>query len=818
MPTSPSTQPTMTDGYWRVADDEDEDNLVNANDNGVSDEGVPAATVTPSPKSSSRRWGLGAVTVEPIVFLFTFASGLVEPTTQAFIYYKVCVSTVNETMICSSLSNGSYETEENLVQALSSHWLLAAMLSYQIPAFFGSFVYGALSDRVSRKLVLLLPSISHLLGAAILLLNAVYPSWPLAAVLLSSLVAGVGGGWMTCLLACFSYLSEVSSEESRTFHIVVVETAISGSLALSFFLSGLILDRTSFRFVFALAVAFNAATIVYTLAGIPEISRRSSGSGRVTCGQFCARVCHPTELKKTAMIVTKKRDHNRRLYIVVIIAIVFSSYVSFQPILSLGYLYVKRYPLSWSQSLYGQFKGVCIAVTGICAIVLVPLLKKKFYATETMMLVASLVSMFLSIILYGVSVKTWMLFLVPVVGFMMDIQFTCLRSMLSKMVDNHELGQAFAVFAATQCIGDIVSSTAFNTIYPSTLHFWNGLCFLIGAIISLVPIALAIWLHRHMQRDAELCRPEVLTTEVLVDDDDVIITGDNGQLHTSDDVDPEYDSDAADGLLSSATNEGVKSSVTHTANGPLHKLVSQEVFAVIGDTELWKVKLWSVIPQQGNNRTSRHAWLTMETLDRSRLQQKLHELHGLKTHSKALLKRFNRLYVEYEDWFNRQRQMFLDAIKCTQLAVTTLLPRDITTIRHLRAVKCMADRLKSAGMGVYCAERLDDMLGFWQSFQELAEELSGSLIADVGEFAESVSRMYDPQLQTEIVLLHRRLLLQSSEEFDFKDLRSSQHNHYTYRIMLCDYAFQGLVSFLPQLLRLAARLCHLVTRMHIEKE
>ena len=50
-------------------------------------------------------------------------------------------------------------------------------------------------------------------------------------------------------------------------------------------------------------------------------------------------------------------------------------------------------------------------MTGTCAIVLVPLLKKKFYATETMMLVASLVSMSLSIILYGVSVKTWMLFL-----------------------------------------------------------------------------------------------------------------------------------------------------------------------------------------------------------------------------------------------------------------------------------------------------------------------------------------------------------------------------------------------------------------------
>ena len=48
---------------------------------------------------------------------------------------------------------------------------------------------------------------------------------------------------------------------------------------------------------------------------------------------------------------------------------------------------------------------------GVSALVLVPLLKRKFYATETMMLVASLVSMSLSILLHGVSVKTWMLFL-----------------------------------------------------------------------------------------------------------------------------------------------------------------------------------------------------------------------------------------------------------------------------------------------------------------------------------------------------------------------------------------------------------------------
>ena len=126
---------------------------------------------------------------------------------------QVCLARINDTTICENLSNGSYEAEENLVQASSSHWLLAAMLSYQIPGFIASFIYGALSDRVSRKLVLLLPSVGHLIGAAFLLLNAMCPQWPMAAVMLCPLAAGIGGGWMTCLLACFSYLSEV-----RTFH------------------------------------------------------------------------------------------------------------------------------------------------------------------------------------------------------------------------------------------------------------------------------------------------------------------------------------------------------------------------------------------------------------------------------------------------------------------------------------------------------------------------------------------------------------------------------------------------------------------------
>ena len=75
----------------------------------------------------------------------------------------------------------------------------------------------------------------------------------------------------------------------------------------------------------------------------------------------------------------------------------------------------------------------------------------------------------------------------------------------------------------------------------------------------------------------------------------------------------------------------------------------------------------------------------------------------------------------------------------------------------------MAMRLEKAGLGVYCSERLDDMLSFWETFCELIEELSDSLMADVRSFADSVTRMYDPQLQVmpDDVCLHDRLVSRS---------------------------------------------------------
>ena len=77
----------------------------------------------------------------------------------------------------------------------------------------------------------------------------------------------------------------------------------------------------------------------------------------------------------------------------------------------------------------------------------------------------------------------------------------------------------------------------------------------------------------------------------------------------------------------------------------------------------------------------------------------------------------------------------------------------------------MAMRLEKAGLGVYCSERLDDMLLFWETFCELNEELSHSLMADVRSFAESVTRMYDPQLQVkpDDVCLHARFVSRSHD-------------------------------------------------------
>ena len=76
-----------------------------------------------------------------------------------------------------------------------------------------------------------------------------------------------------------------------------------------------------------------------------------------------------------------------------------------------AYLYLKRQPLSWSQSMYGGWEGFRNVITGTGSLIILPLIKRYSAVPDTIILGLALLSTGASMILIGLSKVTVMVFL-----------------------------------------------------------------------------------------------------------------------------------------------------------------------------------------------------------------------------------------------------------------------------------------------------------------------------------------------------------------------------------------------------------------------
>ena len=155
-------------------------------------------------------------------------------------------------------------------------------------------------------------------------LNSVYMDWHVGYLLVGQVISGLFGSWITCLLAAFSYLSEVSSAEKRTVRISVAEGILSLSIAISFILSGFILEHTNYQITFSICVGLYLVAILYVAVVLRERPRDYSRPAP-SCGD--ALGLH--RIKEAFSCVFKHRLHNNRVKVLLILASLFTANFSY---------------------------------------------------------------------------------------------------------------------------------------------------------------------------------------------------------------------------------------------------------------------------------------------------------------------------------------------------------------------------------------------------------------------------------------------------------------------------------------------------------
>ena len=75
------------------------------------------------------------------------------------------------------------------------------------------------------------------------------------------------------------------------------------------------------------------------------------------------------------------------------------------------------------------------------------------------------------LLVLSVSDRTWMVFLASLLISTFGMTLSCLRSIVSKLVDDNELGKCFAIISASETISDLIGAVLFIWLYHFGLSF-----------------------------------------------------------------------------------------------------------------------------------------------------------------------------------------------------------------------------------------------------------------------------------------------------------------------------------------------------------
>ncbi|XP_035672107.1 proton-coupled folate transporter-like [Branchiostoma floridae] len=153
------------------------------------------------------------VTVEPVLFLLFTAIVMTGSLRQQYIYYRIGNGTVNQQgSSCYGNSSNSTEYQERQSdQAEAIQWATAIQLSSGIPALVVTVLIGSLSDKLGRKLNLIIPIVGCLINFTVAAFVVQF-NLPLAVLLPGIFLLGLGGSTATLAGGCYAYIADITGK------------------------------------------------------------------------------------------------------------------------------------------------------------------------------------------------------------------------------------------------------------------------------------------------------------------------------------------------------------------------------------------------------------------------------------------------------------------------------------------------------------------------------------------------------------------------------------------------------------------------------
>ncbi|XP_036381082.1 solute carrier family 46 member 3 [Megalops cyprinoides] len=431
----------------------------------------------------------GLYLVEPIVAIYAFASFLVFPLVQQYVYRRLWQELTNTTYpvaddisrcATNSSNHSSYHEE---VQKAASLFSLYSELFSMIPSLIVTLILVAYSDHRGRKITIILPLVGSLIYTISFLAISFF-ELNLYLLIASNFVSSLFGGVGTLLGGCFSYIADLCEDgKQKTLRMAGVDMVIgllSGVASLS---TGYFLRAAGFNWPFFTSSLFQFANLLYAIFVLEETMRppdpllAPEGPSRPAMQKLVYGVYQ--------LFAAASR---RRNTLVVLLLLTFTFYCfANMGGMSMITLYELNEPLCWSEILigYGSALSTIVFITSFIGVSVF----SRCLGNGTIVFIG-LLSVMSGLVMVAFAKTTLMMFLVRVPMLLAIMPAPVLRSMMSKAVSKSEQGALFACVAFLESLSSNVAFAVFSSLYAATVAWYSGFCFLLAAGLCLIPMAL----------------------------------------------------------------------------------------------------------------------------------------------------------------------------------------------------------------------------------------------------------------------------------------------------------------------------------------
>lgn len=429
--------------------------------------------------------------IEPFLFLFIFGVSIKDVTIQTIIMERACLLNLNESAsICAHLDE--HEDVKAEVQKIALYYRVTLILIAAVPGAISATFLSPWSDKYGRKFPIILAVFGVLLEGIGSMIVANASSAPLYLFLLTHIPSGIFGGYLVAISSTYTYLSDVTTRESRSIRFAILEFVTVVASPLGTEVGGQVYKYSGGIAVLIVGLASQGACFLWAMFGVKEVRGLNE---KKNIKEMLKHVFELDNLKETFRTCTAKRPGTLRAQIWLIMLALSLSILCFIGTMSIGYLFtIAMY--NWSNPTYSTVSAISRLFQGICVLIAVPIFTKVLNIPDSSIAVIGALSSTAECVMRIAAYQEWMYYYGCVVGLLAGTLGVGARSRLSKMVTKDELSKVFSLLALCEASTPAFSMVIFGPLYAATLKSFPGASYLLQSFFMVIIAGILIWVKK----------------------------------------------------------------------------------------------------------------------------------------------------------------------------------------------------------------------------------------------------------------------------------------------------------------------------------